>query len=158
MPSKSGLAKQRQALIEKILSKHAIVNQSDLLAKLVERGIRVTQSSVSRDLREMGVVRVDGRYLPASAVSGGAPLAAGLEGVANYILEMKAAGPNLLVIKTPPGMATSVALALDQADWPEVVGTVAGDDTFFLATAGPRQQKLIEARIVEVVKEAARKG
>lgn len=155
MPSKVGLGKKRRAAIEQILLHHTIGNQSELLQKLYARGIRVTQSSVSRDLREMGVIRVEGRYLPASALSGNTTHPAELTGVAAFVLGMKAAGPNILVVKTPPGLASSVALAIDRAAWPEVAGTVAGDDTFFLATPGHRQQKIVEARISLIMKETA---
>ena len=67
--------------------------------------------------------------------------------VASYVVSVAAAGPHLLVVKTPPGIAPLVALDLDREEWPEVVGTVAGDDTFFVATAGRIQQARIEARL-----------
>ncbi len=103
----------------------------------------------------MGAVRVEGRYLPASALPGHEPHSPELRRVANFILDMKPAGPNLLAVKTPPGLASSVALAIDRAGWAEVAGTVAGDDTFFLATPGHRQQKLVEARLTMIMKEAS---
>ena len=65
---------------------------------------------------------------------------------------MAHAGPHLLVVKTPPGIAPLVALDLDRENWPEVVGTVAGDDTFFVATAGRRQQARVEARLGALAK------
>lgn len=155
MPSKSGLAKERQSVIEAIIRRHKIGNQSELVAKLEERGIQVTQSSVSRDLREMGVIRVEGRYLPASALSGNEPHRAELKSVADFIVDVTPAGPCLLVIKTPPGLAAFVGIAVDHAAWSEAIGTVAGDDTVFLATAGHRQQKIVQARLAVVIKEAS---
>ncbi len=141
-------------MIEQILRRHAVTSQSELLARLQERGIQVTQSSVSRDLREMGVIRVEGRYLPASALWGSEPQPAELKGVVSFIQETKSAGPNLLVIKTGAGLAAFVAIAIDHAAWAEVTGTVAGDDTIFLATAGAHQQKVVVARITAAIKEA----
>lgn len=155
MPGKIGLRRERLAVTEEILLGHTIGNQFELVQRLQERGFQVTQSSVSRDLRDMGAIRVEGRYLPASALSGPDPHSPELQRVANFILDMEPAGPNLLAIKTPPGLASCVALAIDRAGWAEVAGTVAGDDTFFLATPGHRQQKLVEAKLTVIMKEAS---
>ena len=156
MPTKPGRNKARRRVIEEILRRLEIRTQHDLLKQLKGKSIRVTQSSVSRDLKEMGVVRVDGRYLPASALTDPEVRSPELEKVSPFILEISGAGPNLLVVKTPPGLAASVALAIDHAEWREVSGTVAGDDTLFLATAGRRQQKLVLARLSAITKGAAR--
>lgn len=156
MPTKPGRNKARRRVIEEILRRLEIRTQHDLLKQLKGKSIRVTQSSVSRDLKEMGVVRVEGRYLPASALTGPEVPSPELEKVSPFILEVCGAGPNLLVVKTPPGLAASVALAVDHAQWPGVVGTVAGDDTFFLATSGSRQQKLVLARLTAITKGGAR--
>jgi transcriptional regulator of arginine metabolism len=154
MPIRGEGWQQRRAVIEEILRREAIHNQLELVARLTERGLAVTQSSVSRDLHEIGAVRVEGRYLPPDALGAGEPHAAELADVAGFVQGMAAAGPYLLVVKTPPGIAPLVALAIDRAAWPEVAGTVAGDDTFFVATAGRRQQARVEARLAGLVKGA----
>jgi len=147
MPRKGEGWRLRREAIESVLAREVIRHQSDLVERLAARGFSVTQSSVSRDLREIGAVHVDGRYLPSAAVAARPPAAGALGGVGGFLLSWRPAGPHLLVVKTPPGLASSVALALDQANWGEVVGTVAGDDTFFVATAGRREQAGLEARL-----------
>jgi len=154
MPIRGEGWQQRRSVIEEILRREAIHNQLELVARLTERGLAVTQSSVSRDLHEIGAVRVEGRYLPPDALGAGEPHPAELVDVAGFVQGMGAAGPYLLVVKTPPGIAPLVALAIDRAAWPEVAGTVAGDDTFFVATSGRRQQARVEAKLAGLVKGA----
>jgi transcriptional regulator of arginine metabolism len=154
MPSKGENWRMRREAIEKILAREVIRHQSDLVTRLAQQGFTVTQSSISRDLQEIGAARVDGRYLPAAALAGQVRHGTRLAEVAGFLISWVAAGPYLLVVKTPPGLASSVALALDQASWPEAIGTVAGDDTFFVATAGRRQQARVEARLAGLKREA----
>jgi transcriptional regulator of arginine metabolism len=147
MPRSGERWRARREAIEKILAHEVVHQQAELVARLRRKGFAVTQSSVSRDLQEIGAARVDGRYVPATALTGESWRSKRLSEVAPFVLSWTAAGPHLLVVKTPPGLASSVALALDQAGWRETVGTVAGDDTFFVATAGRRQQARIEGRL-----------
>ncbi|HUC44253.1 MAG TPA: hypothetical protein VMR65_09455 [Candidatus Sulfotelmatobacter sp.] len=148
-------SERRRKALEEILRRTPVANQEDLRRQLRMRGFRVTQASVSRDLHELGAAKIEGRYLPARMLRAGAPIATGLAEVSAFLTGIATAGPNLLVVKTPPGLATSVALALDVSAWPEVVGTVAGDDTFFIATAGRRQQARVEARLAGLRGKAA---
>ena len=150
-----GSEKRRKAL-EEILRRTPVANQEELRRQLKAKGFRVTQASVSRDLHELGAAKIEGRYLLAKLLAGGAPAATRLEDVSAFLLATRAAGPNLLVVKTPPGLAPSVALALDESAWPDVLGTVAGDDTFFVATAGRRQQARVEARLAGMKGRIAR--
>jgi transcriptional regulator of arginine metabolism len=154
MPSRSESWQQRRAVIEEILHSDAIHSQTDLVERLTARGFAVTQSSVSRDLQELGAVRVEGRYMAPDQFRGERPAGAGLGEIAGFVLGVAAAGPYTLVGKTAPGMASVVALALDRAGWSEIVGTVAGDDTFFIAVAGRRQQARVEAKLAALVKGA----
>lgn len=151
MPVRDERWAQRQAAIRSLLGRREIRRQEELLAALRERGFQVTQSSVSRDLAELGAVKAEGRYvLPPPAPAG---FARGEIGeAATAIVATRAAGPNLLVVLTPAGLAQRVGLALDRAGWPEVVGTVAGDDTVFVATTGRRPQE----RLVRRLHDAAR--
>ncbi len=120
---------------------------------LRSQGFSVTQSSVSRDLAELGAIKVEGRYvLPIAAGTGSgvsevAEVAAALRGI-------RPAGPNLLVLLTPPGRAQWVGLAIDRAAYAEVVGTIAGDDTVFVATSGRRGQERVVARLNLAAREA----
>ena len=150
MPRDTVGSEKRRHAVEEILRREPIRNQEDLRRKLRTRGFRVTQASVSRDLQELGAAKVEGRYVTAGMLGTGAPASTRLEEVSGFLVGTAAAGPHLLVVKTPPGLAPSIALALDGSEWPEVVGTVAGDDTVFIATSGRRQQARIEARLAEM--------
>ena len=155
MPVASDSWQQRRAVMEEILRREVIHSQLELVERLTAHGFTVTQSSVSRDLQELGAARVGGRYLVTDTLGGVPVRPSELAEVAGFVTRVKPAGPNLLVVKTPPGIAGLVALALDHAGWPEVVGTVAGDDTFLVATAGRRQQGRVEAKLATLAKGAA---
>lgn len=125
---------QRQRLIADWLRKHRISSQEELVARLDLAGVAATQATVSRDLEELGAVRVrqagGAHYrLPERAANDAGELDRLL---ADWVTDIIAAGP-LVVVRTPPGSANLVASALDAAGLPEVAGTIAGDDTIFLA-------------------------
>lgn len=120
---------ERHELILKLITGGAISRQDVLADKLGKAGYSVTQASVSRDLDELGVKKVDGIY--ARVRSG----AAGLD-----LRSITPAGENLLVIKCDPGLASAVTVRIDRAAFPEVIGTIAGDDTIFVATTDAASQ------------------
>jgi transcriptional regulator of arginine metabolism len=133
----------RRNAILRILRGGVVRRQSDLAQLLKRDGFEVTQSSVSRDLRELGVLKASGRYLaPADEIS---RANGDFRALSQFVRTVRPAGTSITVIRTMIGAAASVAVALDKAEWPEVVGTISGDDTIFLATADARaQQRLIE--------------
>jgi transcriptional regulator of arginine metabolism len=134
---------RREALRELLLDGPA-PNQRRLVDALTRRGFDATQSSVSRDLREIGAVRTGAGYeLPSRDETGGDEL----DGVADLLRRLTPAGPNLLVIRTATGAAQRVALALDRRPSPDVVGTVAGDDTVFVATPDARSMRRVISRM-----------
>jgi len=94
---------------------------------------------VSRDLRELGVVKGADRYLLPAAEDALTP--SHFEDVRSFMKGYRAAGPTLTVLRTTTGAAQSVAIAIDKAHWPEIVGTIAGDDTIFIATESMRAQR-----------------
>ena len=144
MPNPSIEQTERQNAIRELLSGQAIETQQALVDELSARGLTVTQSSVSRDLKELGAVKTAAGYeLPDGSRDGDAEVAA----VVSLIREVKPAGPNLLVINTAIGAAQRVALALDRSGWPEIVGNIGGDDTVFVATATATGQKHLVSRI-----------
>ena len=145
---------ERWTAIEGILDKEIVRNQTELLGRLKKLGFRVTQPSVSRDLQEMGVAKVGGRYVPARTLTAEDRPTTRLAEIARFVTKVTAAGPHLLVVKTTTGTASSVALAIDGAGWPEAVGTVAGDDTIFIATTGRGHQLRVHARIAALAKES----
>lgn len=138
---------ERHQAILRILRGEAVRGQAELVRLLKKEGHAVNQSSVSRDLRDLKVSRVSGRYVPAPDVI--AHVDSNFAALARFVREIRRAGPSLTVIKTSIGTAQSVAVAIDRATWPEVVGTLSGDDTIFVATVnGAAQSKLI-ARLRE---------
>jgi transcriptional regulator of arginine metabolism len=119
---------QRREAIRQLLLKKPAETQGSLVA------------SVSRDLRELGAIKTPAGYeLPAVDQNEDA-----ISAVADLLRSTRAAGPNLLVVKTAVGAAQRVALAFDRCNWPEVIGNIGGDDTVFVATeSGSAQKNLI---------------
>ena len=134
---------RREALL-RILRAGGVSRQADLVARLRQAGYEVTQSSVSRDLRDLGVAKVGDRYV----LPGETTLPRnGFSAVATFVVAALPAGPHLTVVRTTVGSAQSVALAIDQARWPEVVGTISGDDTVFVATHDEAAQRAFIDRL-----------
>ncbi|MDR3676132.1 MAG: arginine repressor [Acidobacteriota bacterium] len=142
----------RRTQIVDLLRSEEVETQEDLRRKLVRRGIHVTQATVSRDIEELGLVKTRSGYRLPDA--GGEPMAALQPTLAvvlkEFMADARQAG-NLVVLKTRPGNAHSVAVALDANPWQEVVGTLAGDDTIFIATSSSRQAGMIRKRILALV-------
>lgn len=135
---------RRQAIV-RILRDGHVRRQEDLARLLKTAGYEVTQSSVSRDLRDLGVLKASGRYqLPPDEVSRANGDFAML---AQFVRGLRRAGPSLTVVRTTIGAAQSVAVAIDRAEWPEVAGTLSGDDTIFIATAHAGAQDALLARL-----------
>lgn len=127
----------------RILRGGTVRNQQDLVSLLRKEGHVVTQSSVSRDLRDLGVLKAAGGYVLPSEENARAN--GDFRALVQFVRGVKPAGPCLTVLRTTIGAAQSVAVAIDKAEWPEVVGTISGDDTIFIATNGaPAQAKLHE--------------
>jgi transcriptional regulator of arginine metabolism len=139
----SGAPARRLALV-KIIREQAVGRQSELVAMLRKHGHSATQSSVSRDLRELGVAKLGDRYvLPENA----AQVKEDFSTLRQFVRSLQTAGTNLTVLKTTVGAAQSVAVAIDTARWSEVIGTISGDDTIFIATAGAREQQKLGERL-----------
>lgn len=138
---------ERRGAIVKILRHGVVRRQSELVGLLKRDGYDVTQSSVSRDLRDLGVLKAGGRYvMPPDEIT----RANGDFGtLAQFVRTVRAAGPSVTVVRTTIGAAQSVAVAIDKAEWPEVVGTISGDDTIFIATERESAQSRLLARLRE---------
>lgn len=136
----------RQARIVAILSTHEVRSQGELAALLAAEGVEATQATLSRDLEELGAVKLRGAdggvgvYVvpedgsPVRGVAGGTSRLSRLLG---ELLVSTDASANLAVLRTPPGGAPYLASAIDRAALPYVVGTIAGDDTVFVAAREP---------------------
>lgn len=140
---------KRQRAILAILRGRRVARQSELVHLLEERGIHATQSSVSRDLQQLGITKLDSVYRPLEQPDPGTDRDAAL--VAEFVREIRTAGGNLTVVKTGEGAAQRVALYLDRSGWPEIVGTVSGDDTIFVATRGGGDQRRLLVRLRSLV-------
>jgi transcriptional regulator of arginine metabolism len=138
--------RKRQLKILELISTRAIRTQEELAEVLAAEGWDVTQSSVSRDITALRLVKVDGAYRrpPRRAT----PVDPNERHIAEGVLTADAAGEALVVLHTPPGEANRVAVALDRLAWPDVIGTIAGDDTIFLAVkdGGAQRRVLREVR------------
>lgn len=132
---------RRLGIIKEILERHRPRNQHELLDLLSRSGAASTQATLSRDLRELGVLKgPDGYEMPrvGTGESRDQPSQELRRAVQAYLRSVKRAG-NLLVIKTGPGQAAPLALEIDRASPRDAVGTVAGDDTVFVASPSPNK-------------------
>jgi transcriptional regulator of arginine metabolism len=149
MPTAVAQQQARRRAIAELLERETITRQAELVRLLRAEGFDATQSSVSRDLKDLGVAKhTTGYELPQNDQAPGDDAQA-LELVAEFVRELKPAGPHLLVVATAIGAAQRVAVTLDRVAWPEIVGTLSGDDTIFVATAGAAQQQRLVTRLRE---------
>lgn len=157
MPIDQAARSTRQQAILDILREQTVTRQAEVVAALQARGIPATQSSVSRDLRQLGIAKLDNGYGEArQAAAGDNPRPPG-----DFLRGTAAAGSNLLVIRTAVGAAARVAVYLDRSGWSEIVGTISGDDTVFVATAGTAAQRRLQARLraeFEIADNSGRNG
>lgn len=130
---------ERQDTILEIINARRVGTQQELATELSRRGIVATQSSVSRDIVALGLTKLNGRYTAPQRAMAGGP-----------IFEIETAGDSLIVIKTGVGQASSAALAIDRAKIDEVVGTVAGDDTMFVAVKNLEAQRTAMKKIIKL--------
>jgi len=132
----------RRGLVRRLLDERAVGSQDDLARLLAQRGHRVTQTTVSRDLAALGALkRTDDDGAERYVLPDGPPAPAGADDLARLLRQFAvdvAASGNLAVVKTLPGSAGPVATALDRAGIEEIVGTVAGDDTVLVVVRGAR--------------------
>ncbi len=138
----------RQARIVEIVRRLPVASQERLSELLRGQGIEVTQSTLSRDVRELGLVKIRGIYHHAT----GANAPAGPDHVRRSLQQLVVctdSSGNIVVLKTSPGNGHALGVVLDSAQWPEIIGTVAGDDTVFVLLRSPRQGKQVLQRIEE---------
>jgi transcriptional regulator of arginine metabolism len=145
MPNSTEDQAQRRYAIRQLLLGGPAETQQVLVAELNARGFVATQSSVSRDLKELGAIKTHQGY----ELPGGKSVKNDdeLVGVADLLRAVSPAGPNLIVIKTAIGAAQRVALALDRSNWSEMIGNIGGDDTVFVAIDSASNQKILLSRI-----------
>jgi transcriptional regulator of arginine metabolism len=149
---------QRQRRIVELLQQHPVHSQGELADLLVAEGTEVTQATLSRDLVEVGAVKVrrgrslvyavpgEGGELPTLGSLGDSATVR-LRRTCEELLVSATPAANLVVLRTPPGAANYLASAIDQTRDPDVVGTIAGDDTIMLVTAGARHATAVAERL-----------
>jgi len=139
----------RRETLSQLIRTHAITSQRELMQLLGERGFRVTQGTVSRDLVEIGAMRVEHggnlKYVMGSSQLAGPHKLARV--IADVLVSVEASG-NIAVLRTPPAAANYLASALDREALHEVIGTVAGDDTVLVVTRDPRGGQKFAARVL----------
>lgn len=145
--------RQRQLRILELVETRTLATQEDLANALRDEGWTVTQSSVSRDIAALGLVKIAGAYRrpPAAALQSDDP---DERRIAEAVLAIDAAGDALVILHTPPGEASRVGAALDRLAWSPILGTIAGDDTIFIATNGRQQQRKLMAELRSLVRTA----
>jgi transcriptional regulator of arginine metabolism len=136
--------RKRQEKLSEIIRSKRIESQLQIQTELEGLDIHATQASISRDFVELGVVKIKGIYQLPAIVTREVPM--------GEIMEIDTAGDNLIVVKTPPGQASMTALAVDKMKIAGIVGTVAGDDTFFVAIKSRTEQKVVKKQILQLVR------
>lgn len=140
---------RRRKTILKLLAERPMGRQIEIGRALRKLGFQVTQSTVSRDLEALGIVRREGVYRP-PAPRGDEQALGTME---QFIRRVQTAGPYMLVFTVSPGMAKAVAVSLKSAAWPEVRGILAEDDTVFVATDNVFDSRLLLQRLKRLVKD-----
>lgn len=145
---------ERQAKILEIVGQSSIETQAQLARRLKAAGLPCTQASVSRDIRDLHLVKREGHYV--SDPDGAALRVPELgETVRRFLVDATRVGDNLVVVKTYPGTANGFAVFLDRSGWPGLVGTIAGDDTLFLAVRNRAAARSVERHLLDLLNEHA---
>jgi len=140
----------RQQALVRLVQQHKLATQGDLVSALKTAGYPATQATVSRDIVELGLVKVvrDGTHAyaaPTAIATGG-----GTERLRRFCEDYPVEGrlaANIVVLRSPPGTANAMAIALDTSELAEIIGTVAGDDTVFVATSTDRHARSLLTRL-----------
>jgi len=145
----------RQKEILRIIEEKAISTQEELVAELQKRGFRASQATLSKDIRELGLVKVptaDGgyRYTAEFRSQIETPRAVLIRRFHECVTDFELAGA-IVVVRTIPGYAPSIAYEIDRSNWEEVTGTIAGDDTIFIACPSQKEARALEKRLQELM-------
>lgn len=142
----------RHGQILRLVSHERIANQEELRRRLAQQRLRVTQATLSRDLQELKLIKTTEGYKPGSVLAEETatvpPLTRALR---EFLLDIRPA-ENLLVLKTPPSGAQPLAAAVDASKFPEIAGTIAGDDTVLIITPSRKARESLQKKIEVQVK------
>ena len=137
----------RQAQILELVRSRRIHTQDELARELGALGIEATQVTLSRDIKKLGLAKTADGYMPLTTAA-----RARVEDAVWDVLQDVRVAQNLVVVKTPPGKANSLPVELDRASWPEVVGTIAGDDTILIVTPDNAGAAKLRQKLLKLVK------
>lgn len=140
----------RQGQILKLIRSRQIHTQEELAKELQNAGVSATQVTLSRDMRELGLVKTARGYAEPAPVA--APAGPDFATLARESLLDVRVAQNLLVLRTPPAMANPLASALDHAEWPEVAGTIAGDDTVLVVAPDAGTAERLGAKLLDLAR------
>lgn len=143
---------RRHRLIARLVEEGAVHSQDELRGLLHEEGVDATQGTISRDLREMGVVKGPAGYAMPASVNG--TQTGQLREALRALLQSIEPAGSTVVLRTDPGRANAIGVELDRAPPPGVVGCLAGDDTIFIATHGSREAKRIASELKQLAEFA----
>jgi transcriptional regulator of arginine metabolism len=138
----------RHHRILELVSSEPMVTQDEMVRRLSQQGLKVTQATLSRDIKELGLVKSADGYAAPGVAAEAAPTPSLSHLLREFVVDVREA-QNLLVLKTPPGSAQPVARALDAEKWPELVGTIAGDDTIVVISSNAKGCRQLGKRIRE---------
>src|SRR5438067_10810774 len=138
----------RQRRILDVVSREPIASQDELRRNLVRNGFHVTQATLSRDISDLGLVKTPEGYMLPQDDAAVRTLPSLERLLREFVTDLRPAS-NLLVLKTAPGAAQPVAAALDAEDWPDVVGTIAGDDTILIIARSTGACRRVRERVHE---------
>ena len=142
----------RQNQILKLIRSRSIHTQDELARALKALKIPATQVTLSRDIRDLGLVKTPAGYAQVGVDAMATPGAPDVETLAREVLLDVRLAQNLLVLRTPPANANALAAALDHAEWPEVTGTIAGDDTVLVVAPNNRTAQALCVRFLKFLK------
>ncbi len=142
----------RQNQILKVIRAQAIHTQDELVRALKSRKVPATQVTLSRDMRDLGLIKTPAGYAQVGTDMAASPAGPEVETLAREVLLEVRIAQNMLVLKTPPANANALAAALDRADWPEVTGTIAGDDTVLVVAPDHKTAQVLRARFMELLR------
>jgi len=145
------MKKIRQKAILDLVRSREIASQEDLLENLLARKIDVSQSTLSRDIQELGLAKTGGVYTVMDSEEAPVPDDSTRRILREFLNEV-AIAQNIVVLKTGPAHASTVSQAIDSAGWPEVVGSIAGDDTVFILMRTTKESQDLRRRILEFLK------
>jgi transcriptional regulator of arginine metabolism len=142
----------RHGQILRLVGDSHVASQEELRRRLASEKLRVTQATLSRDLQELRLVKTQSGYRSAAALPQDvAPLPQLTHALAEFLRDVRPA-VNMLVLKTPPSGAQPLAAAIDGAKFPEVAGTIAGDDTVLIITPSKKSREALQKKIEALVK------